>query len=118
MTGQSGPGADVRWSSSQGAVPALAKNPAEPMRTATGQWGRCADVRRSRRQGAELAVAAKAHDVMKVHHVLADPSEEITQTMVQRMGIATKGQWGPFEARLQVKVKRQVVQSGPRRESG
>ena len=46
-----------------------------------------------------LAVAAKARDMMKVHHVFADP-----------MGIAMSGQWGPCEARLQVKEKWQAVQ--------
>ena len=107
-TGQWGPGANVKWSSSQGAALALAEKTAEAMRTATDQWGLCADVRVSPRQWAALAVAAKARDVMKVHHVLADPSEEITQKTVQAMGIATTGQWGPCEARLQVKAKRQA----------
>ena len=62
---------------------------------ATGQWGPCADVRRSPRQGAVLAVAAKAHDMVKVHRVLAHPSEEITQKTVKVMGIMTLDQWGP-----------------------
>ena len=41
---------------------------------ATGQRGANADVRRSPRQGVALAVAVKAHDIMKVHRVLAHPS--------------------------------------------
>ena len=85
-------------------APALAEETAEAMRTATGQWGRCADVRRSRRQGVKLVVATKARNVTNVHHVLADPSEEMGN------GNRDKGPVGPFEARLQVKVKRQVVQ--------
>ena len=59
---------------------------------ATGQWRACADVRRSPRQVAALAVAAKAHDMMVVHRVLAHPSEEITQKTVQAVGITTTGQ--------------------------
>ena len=39
-----------------------------------------------------LAVAAKAHDMVEVHRVLAHPSEEITQKTVQAMGIETMGQ--------------------------
>ena len=103
----------MRRSSSQGEALALAKNPAEVMRTATGQWGPCADVRRSPRQETALAVAAKARSVMKVHHVLADPGEEITQKRIQTMGIATTGQSGPGEARLQVKAKRRQYIDGP-----
>ena len=75
-TGQWGPRADVRQSSSQEAELALAAKTAKAMITATGQWGLCADVRRSPRQGVALAVAAKAHDVMKVNHVLVEPAEE------------------------------------------
>ena len=67
-------------------------------------------MRRSPIQGTALAVAAKARDVMKVHHVLVDPNEKITQKTVQTVGIATTGQWGPWEACLQVKEKRQAVQ--------
>ena len=60
---------------------ALAEKTTEAMRIAIGQ-GTGADVRRSPRQGTALAVAAKAHDVIKVHHVLADLSKEITQKTV------------------------------------
>ena len=59
---------------------------------------------------AALAVAAKAHDVMKVHHVLTDPSKDVMQNTVQAMGIVTTGQWGPCKARSQVEAKRQAVQ--------
>ena len=37
-------------------------------------------MRRSPRQGAALAVAAKARDMMKLHHVLADPKEGTQKT--------------------------------------
>ena len=57
-----------------------------------------------------LAATLKAHDMVEVYLVLAHPSEEITQKTVQTMGIATTDQWGPCEARLQVKAKRQAVQ--------
>ena len=55
-------------------------------------------------------VAVKAPGMVEVDHVLAYPSEEITQKTVEAMGIATTGQWRPCEARVQVKVKRKVVQ--------
>ena len=100
----------MRRSSSQGAVLALAAKTTEAMRTATGQWGPCADVSQSPKQEAALAVVVKARGVMKVRHVLVDPREEITQKTVQAMEIATTGQRGPCEARLQVKAKRQAVQ--------
>ena len=54
-------------------------------------------------------MAPKVHDMVKVHRVLAHPSEEITQKTVQAMGITTMGQWGPCKAGLQVKAKRQAV---------
>ena len=76
MTGQWGPRADVRQSSSQGSALVLEAKMAEAMITATGQWGLCADVRRSWRRGAALVVATKARDVVKVHHELAHPEEE------------------------------------------
>ena len=60
-------------------------------------------MRRSPSQVAALAVAAKARDIMKVHHMLADPSEEITQKTVQAMRNAVTSQWRPCEARLEVK---------------
>ena len=75
-TGQRGPRADVRQSSSQGAALALAEKTAEAMKTARDQRGPCADVGRSPRHGAALAVAAKARDMMKIHHVLKDLEEE------------------------------------------
>ena len=96
---------------SQGAALGLAAKTAEVTRIeATGQWGPCADVRWSPRQGAALAVAVKVHDMVEVHRVLAHPNERITQKTAQAMGIVTTGQWGPYEARLQVKAKRQAVQ--------
>ena len=57
-------------------------------------------------QGAALTVAVKAHDMMKIHRVLAHPNKEITQKTVQALGIATAGQWVSREAGLQVKAKR------------
>ena len=39
-----------------------------------------------------LAVAVKAHDMVEVHRMFAQPSEEITHKKVQAMGIATTGQ--------------------------
>ena len=101
----------VRRTPSQGAALGSAAKTAEAIRIeVTGQWGACVDMRRSPRQGAELTVAAKTHDMVEVHHrVLAHPSEEVTQKTIQAMGIATTGQWGSCEARLEVKAKRQVV---------
>ena len=55
-------------------------------------------------------MAVKARDMVEVLRVLAHSSEEITQITVQAMGIVTTGQWGPCEARLQLKAKRQAVQ--------
>ena len=72
----------MRQSSSQGAALALAAKTAEAMRTAPGQWGACADVGRSPRQRTVLAVAAKARNVMKVHHVLADPKEKTRGSVI------------------------------------
>ena len=98
-TNQWGARADMGRRLSQRGALVLAAKTTEVMRTATRQWGPCADVRRSPRQGAALVVTAKARNMMKVHHVLADPSEEITQKMIQAMGIATTGQSGHREAR-------------------
>ena len=90
----------VRRTPSQARALGLAEKTAGAMRKeATGQWRPCADVRWSPRHGAAVAVAAKAHDIVKVHRVLAHGSKEITQKTVQAMGIATTGQWGPCEAR-------------------
>ena len=95
----------------------MAEKTAEPTRIkAVGQCGPCADVGRSSSQKEALAGAAKARDVMKVHRVLADPSGEITQKTVQAIGIATTGQSGPREARLQ-KVKRRQCIDGPSKTS-
>ena len=61
--------------------------------------------------GTALAMRAGAsRDVMKIHRMLARPSEDITRKTGVMMGIATTGQWGLCEARLQVKTKRQAVQ--------
>ena len=101
----------VRRIPSQGAALGLTAKTAEVTRIeAAGQWGPCANVKRSPMQGAVLAVAVKAHDMVEIHHVLAHTSEETTQKTVQTMVIATTGQWGPWEARLQVKEKWQVMQ--------
>ena len=86
----------VRQTPSQGAALALAAKTTEAITVeTTGQWGvradMSADVKWSPRPGAALAVAAKARDVMRAHHVLVDPNEEITQKTVQVMGIATTG---------------------------
>ena len=67
-------------------------------------------MKRGPKQGAALAVAVKAHDMVEVHHVLAHPSDKITQRTAQAMGIATTGQWRPCEVRLQVKAKPQALQ--------
>ena len=100
----------VATTPSQGAALGWASKTAEATRIdVTGQWGPCVDVRRSLRQGAALAVAVKAHDMAEVHRVPAHPSEERTQNTAQAMGIATTGHWGPYNVRLQVKAKRQVV---------
>ena len=99
-------------SPSQGAALALAvKTVAEAMTIETkGQWGPCAGVRPSPSQGEALAVVKKVRDIMEAHRMLAHPSAEITQKTGQAMRIATTGQWGFCEARLQVKAKRQTVQ--------
>ena len=101
----------VRRTPSQGAALRLAAKTAEPMGIeATDQSGPCADVRRSPRQGVVLAVVAKAYNMVEVHRVLTHPSEEVTQKTVQAMETTTTGRWGPCEARLQVKAKRQAMQ--------
>ena len=87
---------------------ALATKTTDAMRTATGQWAPCADMKRSPTQEVAVMVAANAHDMFEIHRVLAHPSEKITQKTVQAMEIATTGQWGPCEARLQLKAKRQA----------
>ena len=101
----------VRRTPGQGAALALAAKTAEATRIeTTGHWGLCADVRRGVSQGAALAVAVKAYDKVKVHRVLAYPSEEITQKTAQAMGSAATDHWGFCEARLRGKAKRQAVQ--------
>ena len=83
----------MRRTPSQRAALGLVAKTAEATRMETmGQWGPCADVRRSPRQETVLAVAAKPHDMVEVYRVLAHPSEEMTQKMVQAIGIATTGQ--------------------------
>ena len=57
-------------------------------------------------------VASKVRDIVEVHRILAHPSEEITQKKTQAIEITTTGPWGPCEARLQVKAKRQIWCSG------
>ena len=65
-------------------------------------------MKRSPTQEVAVTVAANAHDTFEIHCVLAHPSEKITQKTVQAMEIATTGQLGPCEARLQLKAKRQA----------
>ena len=50
--------------------------------------------------GAALVVATKYLNILKVHRMLAHPSEDITQRTADPMGIVTIGQWGSFEACL------------------
>ena len=59
--------------------------------------------------GEALPVAAKAHNIMEVHRMLAHPSEDITRKMAEAMRITTVGQWGSCQACLQVKTKRHAV---------
>ena len=102
--------ADVRRTPSQGTALGLTAKTVEAMRIEeTNQWGPCAAVRGIPRQGTALAVVLKAHDMVEVHRELAHPSKEITQETAQAMGIATTGQWGFYEARLQAEAKRQTV---------
>ena len=89
----------------------LAAKTVETMKIGTtGHWEACANVRRSPSKWTALAVAAKARDMMKVHHLLTHPSDQITQKTVATMMIVTTGQWGLCEACLQVEAKRQAVQ--------
>ena len=81
-TGQWGPRADVRRSSSQGTALALTAKTTEGRITATGQWEPCADVRQSPKQGVALALAAKTHGIVEAHRVLANLSEEIKEKAV------------------------------------
>ena len=97
----------MRWTPSQEVALGLEAKKTE----ATGQWGPCVDARKRPRQGVTLAVAIKAHDMVELHRVLARPSKEITQKTAQAMGITTTDQWGPCEALLLVKAKRQAVGS-------
>ena len=110
-TGQWGPCADVRRSSSQGAVLALAVNITEArIIETTGQWGPCAGVIQRPIRGAALALAAKARGIEEVHRGLAHQSKEITQKTAEAKGIVTTGHLDFIEARLQVKVPRQAVE--------
>ena len=54
-------------------------------------------------------MAVRSHDMVEVHRVLAHPSKEIKQKMVQAMGIVTTSQGGACKVRLQVKAKRQAA---------
>ena len=54
--------------------------------------------------------AGVSRDVMKVHRMLAHPSEDITRKTAEMMGIETTGQWGACETCFQAKAKRQAVQ--------
>ena len=60
-------------------------------------------------------MTAKARDIMKVHHMLAHASEEITRKTAEAMGIVTTSQCGPREACLQAKAKRAVAKMADKR---
>ena len=90
---------------------ALAAKTVEAMRLGTtGHWEHCEDLRRSPHKWTALAVAAKVRNIMEVRHVLAHPSDEITQKVVATMIIATTGQLGLCEACLQMEAKRHAMQ--------
>ena len=60
--------------------------------------------------GTALAMRAGVScDVMKVHRMLAHPSEEITRKTAETMEIETTGKWGACETCFQAKVKRHAV---------
>ena len=60
--------------------------------------------------GIALAMTAGAsRDVMKVHRVLAHPSEDIIRKTTEMIGTETTGQWGACETCFQVKAKRHAV---------
>ena len=60
--------------------------------------------------GTALAMRVGAsRDAMKVHRMLAHPSEDITRNMAEMMGIKTTGQWGACETCFQAKAKRHAV---------
>ena len=66
-------------------------------------------VRRIPGQGTALAVAAKARDVMDVHHMFAHPNEEITRISANVMTVIPTDGWGPCEACSQAKAKRYAM---------
>ena len=72
------------------------------MKTAMDQRGPCADVRRSPRQGAALAVAARARDMMKIHHVLEDLEEETREVPLDPKGETSKVALDPEEETREV----------------
>ena len=53
--------------------------------------------------------AGASRDVIKVHRMLAHPSEDITRKTAEMMGIGTMGQWGACETCSQEKAKRHAV---------
>ena len=56
--------------------------------------------------GTVLAVrAGVSRDVMEFHRMLAHPSEDITRTTAEMMGIETTGQWRACETCFQAKAK-------------
>ena len=60
--------------------------------------------------GAALRMRAGAsRDVIKVHRMLAHPSEDITRKTAVMMGIETTGQWGACEICFQAKPKRHAA---------
>ena len=60
--------------------------------------------------GTALAMRARvSRDVMEVHRILAHPSEDITKTTAEMMGIETTDQWGACETCFQAKAKRHAV---------
>ena len=61
--------------------------------------------------GTALAMKAGAsRDVMKIHRMLAYPSEDVTRKTAEMMGIETTGQWGACETCFQAKAKRHAGQ--------
>ena len=60
--------------------------------------------------GTALAMrAGVSRDVMKVHRMLAHPSEDIMRKTAEMMGIETRDQWGACKTCFQAKVKRHAV---------
>ena len=60
--------------------------------------------------GTALAMrAGVSRDVMKVHRMLAHPSEDITRKAAEMMWIEMTGQWGAYETCFLAKAKRYAV---------